>query len=85
MRQKLRAKGIDADTAEEALEQLDDENQLSSAKALAQKFVRRYENEEPYKKKSKLSQALARRGFSWEIVREAVESVLEDDAVDTDW
>ncbi len=85
MRQKLRAKGIDSDTAEEALEQLDDENQLSAAKALAQKFARRYESEEPYKKKSKISQALARRGFGWEIVREAVESVLEDDTEDTDW
>jgi len=84
MRQKLRAKGIDTDTADEALEQLDDKQQLESAKALAQKFARRDEGEEPYKKKSKLSQALSRRGFSWEIVKEAVESVLHED-LDSDW
>lgn len=80
MKRRLRAKGIDEDTAEEALEALDDESQLESARALAKKLSRRYESEEPYARRSKLSQALARRGFSWEIVREAIESIgLEED------
>ena len=79
MKQKLRAKGIDEQTAADALESLDDDSQLASAKQLAAKLARRYEKEEdPYKRKTKLSQAIARRGFSWEIVKEAVEYALSD-------
>lgn len=85
MKRKLRAKGIDEDVAEEALEVLDDESQLASARELARKLSRKYANEEPYTRKSKLSQALARRGFSWDIVKEAVESLgIEEDNL-ADW
>lgn len=83
MKRKLRAKGIDENTAEEALEALDDESQLEAAKALAARLSRRYVGEEHYARRSKLSQALARRGFSWDIVKEAVES-LNDMEVE-DW
>lgn len=85
MIRKLRAKGIDENIAEEALEVLDDESQLATAKELARKLVRRYANEEPYARKSKISQAVARRGYSWDIVREAVESLGLDDESDPDW
>lgn len=85
MKRKLRAKGIDENIAEDALETLDDESQLATAKELAKKLSRRYENEELYAKKSKLSQALARRGYSWDIVREAVESLGIDEDMDSEW
>ena len=85
MKRKLRAKGIDDDTAEEALGVLDDESQLATAKELARKLLRRYAGEEPYARKSKISQAIARRGYSWEIVREAIESLGLDDEPDADW
>ena len=78
MKQKLRAKGIDEQIASDALESIDDDSQLDAAKELAAKLARRYEKEEPYKRKTKLSQAVARRGFSWDIVREAVEYALSD-------
>lgn len=85
MKRKLRAKGIDEEVTEEALELLDEESQLETAKELARKLVRRYSKEEPYARKSKLSQAIARRGYSWDIVREAVESLGLDDEMDVDW
>ena len=85
MKRRLRAKGIDENTAEEALEVLDDESQLTTAKELAKKLSRRYETEEPYARKSKLSQALARRGYSWDVVREAVESLGMDEDFESDW
>ena len=85
MKRKLRAKGIDENIAEEALEVLDDESQLATAKELARKLLRRYANEEPYARKSKISQAVARRGYSWDIVREAIESLGLDDDSDLDW
>ncbi len=85
MKQKLRAKGIDEQTASDALEVMDDDSQLAAAKELAKKLARRYEKEEDsYKRKTKLSQAIARRGFSWDIVREAVEAALDDSGDDFD-
>ena len=83
MKRKLRAKGLDEETAEEALEVLDDESQLEAAKSLAARLSRRYAGEEPYARRSKLSQALARRGFSWDIVKEAVDSL--NDIAEEDW
>lgn len=84
LKRKLRAKGIDEQTAEDALEVLDDESQLATAKELAKKLSRRYEKEDPYARRSKLSQALARRGYSWDIVREAIESLGLDD-IESEW
>lgn len=88
MKQKLRAKGIDEQTAVDALENIDDDSQLTAAKQLAAKLARKYEKEtDSYKRKSKLSQAVARRGFSWDIVREAVEYALSgsDDDFEDDF
>jgi len=36
----------------------------------------------PREAKAKLSQALARRGFPWDAIREAVESALGDGEID---
>lgn len=85
MKRKLRAKGIDEGIAEDALEVLDDESQLASAKELAQKLVRKYAGDEPYARRGKLSQALARRGYSWDIVKEAVDTAVADEEYGEDW
>ena len=79
---KLRKKGIDAETAERALEQIDDRHQITAAKELARKLAPRYTAQEsdPRIARRKLSQALARRGFSWEIVSSAVD--LDEDYSD---
>ena len=80
LQRRLMAKGVDKETAGAALEQLDDEAQLEAAAALARRLARRYEGLDPYAARGKLSQALARRGYSWDIVREAVERAgLEGD------
>lgn len=79
-RRKLRAKGFDEEAADDALEQLDDEQQASMALALARKLLPRYAGKgEPRAVKAKLAQALARRGFSWENVKSAVDSVMDED------
>lgn len=75
LKRKLRAKGIDERTASEVLEQLDDETQIEAAATLARRLAARYANDEPYAARSKLSQALARRGYAWDIVREAIERI----------
>ncbi len=84
LKRKLRAKGVDADTAGEALEQLDDASQLEAATGMARRLAGRYASLEPYAARGKISQALARRGYSWDIVREAVEKAGLEDLSDFD-
>jgi len=84
LRRKLRARGIDEDTAGEALEQLDDDSQLAAATELARRLAQRYAALKPYEARGKLSQALARRGYGWDVVREAVERAGLDESADWD-
>ena len=79
MKRKLRAKGVSDEDAAEALEGFDDDQQRAAAIQAAQKLLRRYENLPVRECRGKLSQALARRGFSWDAVSAAVEAVLEEE------
>ena len=82
VRRKLRAKGIAEADAEAALGALDDEQQAQAAQAAARSLLRRYAQLPAREGRAKLSQALARRGFSWEAVRAAVDKVWEADEWD---
>ncbi len=77
LKQKLRAKGVGDEDIESALEGVSDENQLVSAKKLAAKMRPRYERLEKRTARAKLSQALARRGFSWEVIDQALEGLFD--------
>lgn len=79
MKRKLRAKGISDEDAAEALESFDDDQQRAAAIQAARKLLRRYEELPTRESRGKLSQALARRGFSWDAVSAAVEAVLEEE------
>ena len=82
VRRKLRAKGVAEEDAEAALDALDDEQQAQAAQAAARSLLRRYAQLPAREGRAKLSQALARRGFSWEAVRAAVDKVWEADEWD---
>ena len=82
VRRKLRAKGVAEEDAEAALGALDDEQQAQAAQAAACSLLRRYAQLPAREGRAKLSQALARRGFSWEAVRAAVDKVWEADEWD---
>ena len=79
MKRKLRAKGVSDEDAAEALESFDDDQQRAAAIQAARKLLRRYEELPTRECRGKLSQALARRGFSWDAVSAAVEAVLEEE------
>lgn len=79
MKRKLRAKGVSDEDAAEALESFDDDQQRAAAIQAARKLLRRYENLPVRECRGKLSQALARRGFSWNAVSAAVDAVLEEE------
>lgn len=78
LRRKLQARGVGAETSKAAAEMLTDEDQLAAAKKEAEKLERRYAACEPREKKRKMSQALARRGFGWDIIAQALGGEYED-------
>ena len=78
MKRKLKAKGISDEDAESALGAFDEAQQLQAARIAASKLARKYEDLPAREARAKLSQALARRGFSWDVAKEAVEAVFSD-------
>lgn len=68
IRQELRAKGIDQATAAEALDQLDPDDELAGARAVAAKKARSLQGLDPQVARRRLAGALARRGFGSDIV-----------------
>lgn len=80
IRQELRMKGISAEMAEIALEELDEEESDDAAVALARKLLRRYSRETDERKAmQKLLMAMARRGYGYEESRQAVEKAIEEE------
>lgn len=76
--QELRRKGVSADEAEAALSAIDEEDQLSGAVALAEKAVARIRpGEDARKAANRILAMLARRGYGWEIAREALQQAME--------
>ena len=78
--QELRRKGIDADEAEEALSAIGEDDQLADAIALAEKAAAHAKpDEDPRKTYQRIAAMLARRGFRWDIAKEALAQVLQAD------
>lgn len=72
--QELRHKGIDAEQAEEALAAIDEDDQLAGAVALVEKALRREKpGEDPRKTANRILAMLARRGYGYDIARQALE------------
>ena len=78
--QELRRKGVSADEAEAALETLDDDEQLAGAIALAEKAAARIKpGEDPRKAMGRIQAMLARRGYGWDVAKEAVSRAMQAD------
>lgn len=80
LKKKLRARGIRESDVEDALETISEEDQFAAASAVAKKLMPRYEGRDPREVRAKLSQALARRGFSWSTIEAALSGLDVDDA-----
>ena len=79
LKRKLRSRGICEEDTESALSEISDEDQLSAAISTARKLARKYEGQDYRAFRAKLSQALARRGFRWDTIEQAIEAVQSDD------
>ena len=76
---KLRARGIGREESLDLLEGLDEESQKEAALSSARKLQTKYVSDDPRRDRQKLSQALIRRGFSWDDVQYALERIGLDD------
>jgi len=68
LKRKLRAKGVSEEDADEALSALDEDQQKDACKRLYEKIAYKYEDLPAREARAKASQALARRGFSWDVI-----------------
>lgn len=84
--QELRHKGVSAGDIEEALSEIDEEDQLASAAALAEKALRRAKpGEDPRKTAQRVTGMLARRGYPWDVARAAIQRVMDQVEEEASW
>lgn len=77
--QELRRKGVSQEEAEAALAAIDEEDQLASALSLAQKAAARIKPGEDLRKAAnRIAGMLARRGFQWDVAKEAIRQALSE-------
>ena len=82
---KLRLRGVDKKTAREALQEYDPEDESESARKMAVSLWEKYRRDEPQKRRQKTSAALARRGFSWDSIHDAMRGLdAEENLWETD-
>lgn len=78
IRQELRDKGVPQDIADQAIQGIDHHDEFDAALAFARKRASTMGHLEHLVVKRRLYGALARRGFSADVVRRAVETALEE-------
>ena len=77
--QELRHKGVSSEEAEAALSDVQEDDQIAAAVALVEKAAARAKpGEDPRKTANRITGMLARRGFSWDVARAAIEKVMTD-------
>ena len=75
---ELRMKGISQDMAENALDELNEDESDEAAVALAKKLLRRYSSEADERKAmQKLLAAMARRGYGYEESKQAIDTAVQ--------
>lgn len=77
--QELRRKGVAQEEAEAALETIDEEDQLESATTLARKAAAMIKPGEDLRKAAnRIAGMLARRGFQWDVTKDAIQTALSE-------
>lgn len=87
LRRELQRKGVDRELVEDAVGQVSGEDEREAARALAEKKLRSVRGLDPVVQRRRIAGALARRGFSGEVVssvlRELAIGSEEGDSEDT--
>lgn len=82
IRQELQAKGVDRELANEALAELDPEEERAAALQLAQRKLPSLARLEPHVARRRLAGVLARRGFPGGVVTSVLAEVFSADPVE---
>ena len=77
LRQELRMKGVESDVADSALESLDDGDIARQAQTLAEKLLRRLNDEAPQDARRKALGAMQRRGYSYGEASKALQAAID--------
>ena len=77
---ELKRKGFSRALREEVLSEMTPESEAARCKELAEDKWLRFQNLEPVKRKKKIYDFLVRRGFDFEIVRDVMSRMKDDDA-----
>ncbi len=75
MKRELASKGVDASTADRAVDEADIDD-FRVALDLARKWMPRIDREDAQTKRRRLSGYLQRRGFGWDVVRRVLDETL---------
>ena len=76
IRYEMLGKGLDAHTIEDTMAQYDDGDELKNAVRTARKYYTRNQDDKAAFKR-KAGAALARRGYDWEVIRQALHAVQD--------
>lgn len=79
IRQNLYRKGISKDDIDEAVEEIDSNEQYENALYLARKRYKNLKGEDNRKIYQKLTQHLAYKGFSYDIIKSVIQEVMNED------
>ena len=82
--QELKMKGITGEDAEKALSEMEEEDYLEDAIVIARKASLRLKPTDDLRKaRQKISAAVVRRGYDWEVARQACDLVLDNKDIGT--
>ena len=82
IKQNLYNKGIAASDIQDALSQIDPDDEYENAKYLAEKRLKRLKGEDKNKINQKIYQHLAYKGFSYDIIKRVLRELLNFDEFD---
>lgn len=82
IKQNLYNKGIAASDIQDALSQIDPDDEYKNAKYLAEKRLKRLKGEDKNKINQKIYQHLAYKGFSYDIIKRVLRELLNFDEFD---
>ncbi|MGX4600901.1 recombination regulator RecX [Faecalimicrobium sp. JNUCC 81] len=82
IKQNLYNKGIDKQSINEAINDIDENAEFENAMYLAQKRYNRIKNEDKRKIYQKISQHLAYKGFNYDIIKRVLSKLLNTDEYD---
>jgi regulatory protein len=83
IRQELTKKGIDKNLQEEFLQVYDEEEQIGVASIVAEKLRNQHSTKTPLQVKQKIQETLTRKGFSFSITKQVIETMSFERDEDT--